>query len=380
MQFTRFAFMFLGVFLLLGAVFASNGFEGAGEQFKEKQKLLKENMKEQEKLLKENYKEKMEKLRENYKDRLESYKEMKEKWQEKNKDLGLGFMLDSNEGRKATVNYLDVLGAKVQEHLDKIKDKGPFAEYMDAKVEAINAVIANLDENSSKEEIKEAVKEIKQIWKGSEHKRKIAIAEKYLEGVDKVIPKMENALNKLDTKLDTVEAAGIDSNTARAQYLKAQESVANLKLQITATEEKLNALKDENTVDVNSVNKIVKELNTEIHSTRKEIVKALVEFNKLKSDYAKVKTDDDSNKPKVKDQNKVEDENELEIEDDEEDDSNNLNDSNELEIEDDDQNTSDDSNSINDDSNSLTDDDSEDDSNSEDETETENEEDEDSNQ
>lgn len=342
MEMTKWLFLGLGILVLVGMVFAqgtSNDDEENGwgeklqlnkEEFKQK---LEENKKQFE-LKTEEFKNKFEKLKENAKQRLEQYKEKKEKWENKKQGFpGLGIMLDSNDGRALTVQYLQTLGAKVEDHFQKMQDKNQvFADYFELKTQEVNEVLATLDENSTKEQILDAIKQIKGIWEDSQHQRKIIIAEKYVEGVDKVTSKIETALNNLDSKLDKVEAAGIDTNTARIQYSIAVESLANLKLDITATNELLKTkLNDSNTYVV-TINELLKKLNDSIHTAKQDVVKAFVEYNKLKNDFVK-QNKKDKKEDKEKDVNKQNDDSnseddsdedqEDEVEDESEDDSNN---------------------------------------------------------
>jgi len=284
MQYGKVLFLALGVFVLLGAVFAASN-DSLKDDFganKEKAKLKLEKGK-------KNLTEKIDALKFKYKEKIEKYKEFKDKWSKnKKKWLGLGLMLESQEGRAATIEYLQVLGAKVQDHFEKLQDKnGPFVEYLKTKTDEVNEVLANLDINSTKEDIVNAIKDVKKIWSDSEHKRRLAIAEKYVLGTKKVITKMESALNKLGSKITSVEKAGIDANDVRVQYYKAQENVANLKLEINLTQEKLKTMLNDEKVVVKEVNDIIHNLNKSIQETRQSIVKTMVEFNKLKNQFMK---------------------------------------------------------------------------------------------
>lgn len=311
MQINKILFLFLGVFVLLGVVFAQSNTEdgnelAAGSKLKEHEGFKKVTDPLKNKL--EGLKDKLEKFKENAKQRLEKYKEQKDKWiNAKQRFPGLNIMLENQEGRAATVNYLQVLGAQVQNHFEKIQDKNNlYTEYLQQKTDEINNALAQLDDNSTKEDILNTIKEIKNIWQDSEHKRKLLIANKYVIGVEKVIPKLENVLNKLDNKLDTVEASNIDTNVDRTQYYIAQESVANLKLELTSTQEKLKSMLSDESVDVKEVNEILKTLNTDILKTKKGIVLTLTEFNKLKRDFVKEKKED-MQKNKIKDAQELND-------------------------------------------------------------------------
>jgi cobalamin biosynthesis protein CobT len=180
---------------------------------------------------------------------------------------------------------------------------------------------------------------------------------------------METALNNLDSKLDKVEAAGIDTNTARTQYYKAVESLANLKLEITTTNELLKIKLNDSNIDVNSVNSILKNLNNTIHTAKQDIVKAVVEYNKLKNDFVKQNKKEkqqDKIQERIRDANTHDDENEVEDDSNSElEDQNSIDDSNDDELDSNDDNNSsndDDSNSEDESEDSL-EDESEDDSN-----------------
>jgi len=303
MEFTKWLFLGLGVLVLVGMIFAQgNEDKGFGDKLQIDKEAIKQKLDEGKKQFEMKSKEwetKFNNLKDRVKEKVNQYKEKKENWEKsKNGFPGLGLMLDSNDGRKVTIDYLQTLSAKIQDHFSNMQDKNQnYSEYFSLKADEVNNLISKLDENSTKEEILAAIKEIKNIWNNSEHQRKIVIAEKYVDGVDKVTAKLETALNNLDSKLDKIEAASlVDTNTARTQYYKAVESLANLKLEITSTQEQLKTqLSDEN-VDVKSVNTILKNLNDSIHSAKQEVVKAIVEYNKLKNDFAKATHEDSENK------------------------------------------------------------------------------------
>ncbi len=267
-------------------------------------------------------KDKLDKFKQQAKDRLDKLKETQDNWkQEKGKFPGLNMMLNSPEGKMATMQYIQVLGDQIAEHFKSLADKnGPLASYWLTKPDEINSIVANLDSNSTKEDILNAIQELKKTWQNNEPQRKAAIGVNYVDGVTRVVPKMENILNSLDKKLDTLEAAGIDDNTARTQYYLAIESIANLKLDLTNTQEQLKTKISDTNIDVNSINSLLKTLNVEVKDTRKTIVDAVNEFNKLKRDFAKDKqAEKDQNRvfdgnrprkhPQIRDTNKADDQN-----------------------------------------------------------------------
>lgn len=283
MQIAKVFILGLGIFLILGLVFAhgtqntnkNNGF-GLGIKQKVKDKVT-------------STKHKIGHIKEKTKAKLKKFENIKTKWkQTRLKTHSLKLMLQSKEGRAATANYVKVLGYKISNHFLNLANKnGPFAQVWKEKAKDVNEIVKKLDSNSDSNSILKAIKDLKKVWSEKEAQRKALIGERFIEKANKVVPKMENLLNKLDQQMDAMEKSDINTELARTQFNKANESIVNLKLDLIKTHTQLETFAKDKNANINTINSLIKELNTRIHNARDELVKTLTAFNKLKSDYMK---------------------------------------------------------------------------------------------
>lgn len=229
-------------------------------------------------MAKEQVQNKITEFKEKMQERLQKYEDKKFMWEENRKaHKDLNAMLDSNIGKKLTLDYVQVIADKMTKHLENLKNaKNSDKNFIDEQITKVQEFAALIDENSTKEEIITTIENIQNVWKNSEHKRKIFVSGMYLEGTKNVLEKMENTLNNLEEKI-----SDLNSDELNSQLETISEKLAELKIFIAEKQVELKSIEN---VNVTEINAILKEVKDKIHEVRTDLVKLLVAYNAEKGE------------------------------------------------------------------------------------------------
>ena len=229
-------------------------------------------------MAKEQVQNKIDEFKDKMQERLQKYEDKKFMWEENRKaHKDLNAMLDSNIGKKLTLEYVQVIADKMTKHLENLKNaKNVDKNFIDEQINKVQEFAALIDENSTKEEIITTIENIQNVWKNSEHKRKIFVSGMYLEGTKNVLEKMDNTLNNLEEKISDLNSSELNS-----QLETISEKLANLKIFIAEKQLELKSIEE---VNVSEINTILKEVKDKIHEVRTDLVKLLVAYNTEKGE------------------------------------------------------------------------------------------------
>ncbi len=227
---------------------------------------------------KEKIQNKINEFKDQMEERLKKYNDKKLTWEEKRQEhKDLNEMLDSNMGKKLTLEYVQVVADKMIKHLESLKNaKNVDENFINEQITKVQEFAALIDENSTKEEITTTIENIQNVWKNSEHKRKIFVSSMYLEGTKNVLEKMDTTLNNLEEKI-----SDLNNEELNSQLKTVSEKLANLKIYITEKQVELKSIEN---VNVSEINVILKEVKDKIHEVRTDLVKLLVAYNNEKGE------------------------------------------------------------------------------------------------
>jgi hypothetical protein len=226
----------------------------------------------------EQFQSKITQFKEKIQERLQKYEDKKFMWQENRKaHKDLNSMLDSNMGKKLTVEYVQVVADKMVKHLENLKNaKNADENFINEQISKVYEFSALIDVNSTTEEILTTIENIQNVWKNSEHKRKAFVSGMYLDGTKNVLEKMENTLNDLNKKI-----SDLNNSELLTELNNISEKLADLKVFIAEKQVELKSIEE---VDVNEINVILQDVRVKIHEVRTDLVKLLVPYNAEKGE------------------------------------------------------------------------------------------------
>lgn len=238
----------------------------------------------------------------------EKYNDYKKDWEKlKLKDKLVNKVLDTQEGKELAINYVKGLASRMLEKIDTWKEKKFIKDNTKAELkfdeakEKITEIVNSLDANMTREEFKDKIKEIKNVWVDLVQKNRLYTAEKFTAKSQIVIEKMDSLLNKLNTRIETWEKADVDVNAVKEKYNIAVESTANAKTKLDLALETIQNAWDSEDVKLQEVNVAIKNLNIALHKATKDIKATIKAEVKLKLPASEVQ--DDENKDASEDTN-----------------------------------------------------------------------------
>ncbi len=242
----------------------------------------------------------------------EKYKDVKADWEKlKIKHKVVNKVLETEDGKNAAISFVKGLASRMLDKIDNWKEKKLVQDNTKADVifenakDKINEIVNSLDANMTRDEFKDKIKELKNVWKDLTHKNRLYTAEKFSNKASTVIEKMDSILNKLNTRIQTWESLNVDTTVVKEKYNSSIESVANAKTKLNDALETIQSAWDSDDVKLQEVNVALKNLNIAIHKATKDIKATIKEEIKLRLPGEKISEDENS----IEDSEQAEDNN-----------------------------------------------------------------------
>jgi len=259
----------------------------------------------------ENTKEKLIKTREQYQQLKERHEQAKEKFAEQCKglksELKVGVKTHLLRTADVILKSLEKLEDRIEnsENLSEEEKQEALSKLAEdkAELEAKIAEVEALSEDASAEELREAIKELKDLWQNLKQSQQFYITQLTNHKMENLVGKHRDILVAMDNRIATIEEQGVENlEELKAIREEFSESVNKLEEDFADSEEAWKNAKDspsrESVEAAHQAQKLVREDLKETKDLLREFVQEFnVKYQEIKSDEipAEVNEDEENN-------------------------------------------------------------------------------------